>query len=208
MVGTIGFTFLPSWATLFAVVQPAVFPSPAAPLCWVFCLCPRELVGPAGLCVQVLGRHCRCGPWQAIRPLFSHSSSFVLGMRARDFVLGMWAAGGSSGFVLGRAIQPPWARVSRAGRAALGLNHVAPGSEVLGLWVEQLASAPDALPPEVSGVGAPLGFHVWAPSLLICVSATGPQVSTGTPGLLIPCLQSRGRYGEGRQGPQLLPRVL
>ena len=31
--------------------------------------------------------------------------------------------------------------------------------EVLGLWVEQLASAPDALPPEVSGVGAQLGFH-------------------------------------------------
>ena len=101
----------------------------------------------------------------------------MLGMRARDFVLGMWAAGGSSGFVLGRAIQPPWARVSRAGRAALGLNHVAPGSEVLGLWVEQLASAPDALPPEVSGVGAPLGFHVWALSSLICMRTTGPQVS-------------------------------
>ena len=27
------------------------------------------------------------------------------------------------------------------------------GSAVLGLWVEQLASVPDALPPEVSGVG-------------------------------------------------------
>ena len=26
VVGRIGFTFLPSWATLFAVVQPAVFP--------------------------------------------------------------------------------------------------------------------------------------------------------------------------------------
>ena len=62
VVGRIGFTFVPSWATLFAVVQPAVFRSPAAPLCWVFCPCPRELVGPAGLCVQVLGRHCRCGP--------------------------------------------------------------------------------------------------------------------------------------------------
>ena len=67
VVGRIGFTFLPSWVTLFAVVQPAVSPNPAAPLCWVFCLCPRELVGPAGLCAQVLGRCCRCGPWQAIQ---------------------------------------------------------------------------------------------------------------------------------------------
>ena len=81
VVGRIGFTFLPSWATLFAVVQPAVSPSPAAPLCWVFCLCPRELVGPAGLNAQVLGRRCRCGPWQAIGLLISQSSSFVLGMR-------------------------------------------------------------------------------------------------------------------------------
>ena len=63
------------------------------------------------------------------------------------------------------------------GRGALGLNHAALGSEVLGLWVEQPASAPDALPPEVSGVGAPPGFHVWAPSLLICVRTTGPQVN-------------------------------
>ena len=39
------------------------------------------------------------------------------------------------------------------GGAPQGLNHVALESEVLGLWVEQLASAPDALPPEVSGVG-------------------------------------------------------
>ena len=33
VVVRIGFTFLPSWATLFAVVQPAVSPIPAAPLC-------------------------------------------------------------------------------------------------------------------------------------------------------------------------------
>ena len=79
VVGRVGFTFLPSWATLFAVVQPAVSPRPAAPLCWVFCLCPRELVGPAELCAQVLGRRCRCGPWQAVRPLISQSSRFVLG---------------------------------------------------------------------------------------------------------------------------------
>ena len=48
VVGRIGFTFLPFWVTLFAVVQPADSPITAAPLCWVFCLCPRELVGPAG----------------------------------------------------------------------------------------------------------------------------------------------------------------
>ena len=83
VVGRIGFTFLPSWATLFTVIQPAVSPSPEASLCWVFCLCPRELVGPAGLCVQVLDRRCRCGPWQAISLLISQSSSFVLGMRKR-----------------------------------------------------------------------------------------------------------------------------
>ena len=34
VVERIGFTFLPSWATLFTVVQPAVSTSPAAPLCW------------------------------------------------------------------------------------------------------------------------------------------------------------------------------
>ena len=107
VVGRIGFTFLPSWATLFAVVQPAVSYSPAAPLCWVFCLCPRELVGPAGLCAQVLGRRCRCGPWQAIRLLISQSSNFVLGMHASS---------GSSCFGLGCTLAQP------GDPAALGLG--------------------------------------------------------------------------------------
>ena len=35
----------------------------------------------------------------------------------------------------------------------MGLSHAALGSAVLGLGVEQLASAPDAHPPEVSGAG-------------------------------------------------------
>ena len=35
----------------------------------------------------------------------------------------------------------------------MGLSLAALGSAVLGLWVEQLASAPDAHPPEVSCVG-------------------------------------------------------
>ena len=124
VVGRIGFTFLPSWATLLAVVQPAVSPSPAAPLCWVFCLCPRELVGPAGLYVQVLGRRCRCGPWQAIRPLISQSSFFGLGSRQLGdpvaFCLGCvqpadpaaLGLGGAQALCLGGAavqIQQPWA---------------------------------------------------------------------------------------------------
>ena len=121
VVGRIGFTFLPSCATLFTVVQPAVSPSPAAPLCWVFCLCPRELVGPVGLCVQVLGRHCRCGPWQAIRPLISQPSSFVLGTRASSGSGRLGFRKLASGFVLGkRASSRPCAW--GADPAALGLS--------------------------------------------------------------------------------------
>ena len=48
VVGRIGFTFIPSWATLLTVIEPEVSPSPADSLCLVFCLCPRQLVGPAG----------------------------------------------------------------------------------------------------------------------------------------------------------------
>ena len=87
----------------------------------------------------------------------------------------------------------------------MGLNHVALGYAVLGLWVEQLASAPGAHPPEVLGVGAPLGFHVWAPSSLICVCATGLQVSAGA---AYPAFTVQGQRGEGCQRPQLLRRVL
>ena len=101
VVGRIGFTFLPSWSTLLAVVQPAISSSLAAALCWVFCLCPRELVGPAGLYGQVFGRRCRCGPWQAIRPLISQSSSFVL--RTRNRRLQPPGLGTRRGW-----IQPPW----------------------------------------------------------------------------------------------------
>ena len=52
----------------------------------------------------------------------------------------MWSLAGSQ--AIDQPIQPLWAWVSQAGRSVL-----------LGLWVEQLASAPDAHPPEVSGVG-------------------------------------------------------
>ena len=53
---------------------------------------------------------------------------------------------------------------------------------------------------EVSGVGAPPGFHVWAPFANLRALATGPQVSTVTPVLLIPRSQSRGRGGRGARG--------
>ena len=62
------------------------------------------------------------------------------------------------------------------GGAALGPNHAVLGSEVLGLWVEQLVSAPTDLggfrcgvPAGVLGVGGQLGFQLWAPSPLIWV---------------------------------------
>ena len=42
------------------------------------------VVGRIGFCAQVLGRRCRCGPWQAVRPLISQSSRFVLGSRSRQ----------------------------------------------------------------------------------------------------------------------------
>ena len=126
----------------------------------MFCLCPRELVGPAGLCAQVLSRRCRCGPWQAARLLISQSSSFGLGL-----------AQPADPAALGLSL---WGMQGR-----FGTEHAALGTAVLSLWVEQLASAPDALPPEVSGVGAPPGFPVWAPSLLICVHATRLQVRPG-----------------------------
>ena len=115
----------------------------------------------------------------------------------------MWSLAGSQ--AVDQRIQPLWAGEAWAGWAALGLSHAALGSAVLGLWVEQLASAPDALPPEVSGVGAPLGYHVWAPSSLICVHATKPQVSAWA---AYPALTVQGQRGEGCQGPPLLPRVL
>ena len=87
------------------------------------------------------------------------------------------------------------------GGAALRLSNVALGSPVFGLWVEQLASAPDALPTEVSGVAAPPGFHVWAASSLIGLGTTGLQVSAGA---AYPAITVQGQRGEGRQGPRLL----
>ena len=53
---------------------------------------------------------------------------------------------------------------------------------------------------EVSGVGAPPGFHEWAPFANLRVNATGPQVSAVTPVLLIPRSQSWGGGGRGARG--------
>ena len=123
-----------------------------------------------------------------------------------------------------RGIQPLWVcealkrlcawSTQPADPAALGLSlsggRGRPGTEsrctwfeVLGLWVEQITSAPDALG----------GFRCWRPSGVSCVcpqfvnrvGATGPQVSARAAYL---ALTVQGRRGEGRQGPWLLPRVL
>ena len=48
---------------------------------------------------------------------------------------------------------------------------------------------------------APLRGFMYGPRSLICVHAmTGPQVSTVTPVLFIPCSQSRGGGGRGARG--------
>ena len=92
-----------------------------------------------------------------------------------------------------------------ASLAALGLSRLADRSATLGLCVGQLASAPGVHPPEISGVGSQLGFHLWAPSPLIWVSATGLQVTAGP---AYPVFTVQGLRGEGRQKPRLLLRVL
>ena len=99
--------------------------------------------------------------------------------------------------------RPEWQGASWS--AALGLSCAASRSATLGLCVGQLASAPGVHPPEVSGVGAPPGFQVWAPSLLIWVCATGLQVSAKS---AYPMFTVQGLMGEGRQRPPLLQRVL
>ena len=53
---------------------------------------------------------------------------------------------------------------------------------------------------EVSGVGAPQGFHVWALFANLRTRAIGPQVSAVTPVLFIPRSQSRGGGGRGARG--------
>ena len=85
------------------------------------------------------------------------------------------------------------------------LSHAALRSAAFNLWVGQLASAPVAHPPEVSGVGALPGFQVWAPTLLIWVQATQLQVSAG---VAYHEFTVQGLRGEGRQRPRLLWRVL
>ena len=92
-----------------------------------------------------------------------------------------------------------------AGPAALGLCPVALRATPLGLWLGQLACVPGAHPPKVSSVGTPPGFHVWAPSPLIWVQATGLQVSAGAG---YPTFTVQGLRGEGRQRLRLLLRVL
>ena len=81
----------------------------------------------------------------------------------------------------------------------MGLSHAELGSDVLGLWVEQLASAPDALPPEVSCLGPQFA------NLHVRNRASGEHRGSGA---AYPVFTVQGLSGEGRQRPQLLWRVL
>ena len=106
-----------------------------------------------------------------------------------------------------RGIQPLWVcealkqlcawSVQPADPSALGLSlsgrQGRPGTESHGTWVRGFGP--------VGGAASLCSrcsrrFQVCAPSSLICVRATGPQVSTWAPGLLI--LSSQSRYGGGR----------
>ena len=89
--------------------------------------------------------------------------------------------------------------------AALGLSRVALGFAALGLWVGQLASAPSAHPLEVSSLGAPPGFQVWAPSPLIWVRAS--QASGERWGCFSP-FTVQGLRGKGCQRLLLLLLLL
>ena len=89
---------------------------------------------------------------------------------------------------------------------ALSLGCAAGQSAALGLCMGQLASAPGAHPPEVSGVGSQLGFQFWAPSPLIWVCTMGLQVSTGAG---YPLFTVQGAEGGGApEAGGLLQRVL
>ena len=89
--------------------------------------------------------------------------------------------------------------------SALGLARAAGRSAALGLYVRQLASAPSAHPPKVSGVGGQPGFPVWALTPLIWVRATWLQVRAGA---AYPVFTVQGLRGEGHQRLWLLWRVL
>ena len=127
------------------------------------------------------------------------------GLRSRGIQL-LWVCEALKGLCAWRAqpAHPAALGLSLSGgRGRPGTESQGTRSEVLGLWVEQLISAPDALG----------GFRCWRPSVVSCVCpqfanpvrATGPQVSARAAYL---ALAVQGRRGKGRQGPRLLPRVL
>ena len=108
------------------------------------------------------------------------------GLWSADLVLWAWVAPGQ----LFHSSGPEWHRA---------------GGSALVLWVGQLASSPGAHPLNVSGVGTPPWFQVWAPSALRWVCETGLQVIAGA---AYPAFTVQGLRGEGRQRLRLLLRVL
>ena len=105
----------------------------------------------------------------------------------------MWSLAGSQ--AVDQPIQLLWAWVSRAGGAVLGLNHEVLGSAVLGLWVEQLTSAPDAL--GNFRCGRPSGVSCVCPQFANRVRATGPQVSARAAYLALAVQGRRGGWAPG-----------
>ena len=126
----------------------AVCPSPAAPLCWVFCLPPREPVGPAEFCAQGL---CR-----------GFSEPVLL------CVVACWQPGCWSGCVadlrlgLGLAVNPSFGSV-RGGSQPLIRLCTHPGAFCLCTQAVGLLIRSRAHP----------GFQVWAPGHWLGYAPTG-----------------------------------
>ena len=111
MLGALG---APSgqFSPLLSQVFPgtAVSPSLAAPLCWVFCLPPRERVGPAGLCAQGLGG--RCSVPGASGVVTCWAARPLIGVCTYRGSLGLWAQ--AAGLLI-------WVRMDLGFRCVLGL---------------------------------------------------------------------------------------
>ena len=193
----------------------AVSPRPAGPLSWVFCLHPREPVGPAGLCAHGLGRSCSETVLLGVvaRQQPGHWLGCVADLRfglelSEDPLLGS-VLGGSQALIL--LCTHPGAFCLCAQAASLLIRAVSTWGFRCGPWATDCGMRPlghfgfgtQAAGPLI-GARAHPEFKLWAPSLLIWVRATGLQVSAGA---AYPVFTVQGLSGEGPQR-WLLWRVL
>ena len=82
MLGTLS---APSGLLLSQVFPGTVVsPSPAAPLCWAFCLPPREPVGPVGLWAQGLGGRCSVPGASGVSAIGSRATDWVAGVGTKE----------------------------------------------------------------------------------------------------------------------------